>query len=54
MLRILLAACDTALDVFRAANSPLDEQLVADLARMTERTRAELERLESQGSGREA
>jgi hypothetical protein len=54
MLRILLAACDTALDVFRAANNPLDEQLVADLARMTERTRAELERLESRGSGCEA
>ena len=53
MLRILLAACYTALDVFRAADNPLDEQLVADLARMTERTRAELERLESQASGRE-
>ena len=45
MLRILHAACTTALDAFRAADSPVDAQLVLDLERMVERTRLELERL---------
>ena len=45
MLRILHAACSTALDAFRAADNPIDEQLVADLEAMVERTRLELERL---------
>jgi hypothetical protein len=42
MLRILLATCETALDAFRAADNPLDEAFVADLERITERTREEL------------
>jgi hypothetical protein len=42
MLRILLAICETTLDAFRAADSPVDGDFVADLERITERTRAEL------------
>jgi len=45
MLRILYGACPAALDAFRAADNPVDEQLVADLERMVERTRGEIERL---------
>jgi hypothetical protein len=45
MLRILHAACWTALDAFRAADNPVDAELVADLEKMVERTRVELERL---------
>jgi hypothetical protein len=45
MLRILHAACSTALDAFHAADNPVDTQLVADLEEMVERTRLELERL---------
>ena len=44
MLRILHAACSTALDAFHAADNPVDGQLVADLEKMVERTRLELER----------
>ena len=44
MLRILHAACLTALDAFRAADNPVDTELVIDLERMVERTRLELER----------
>lgn len=47
MLRILHAACSTALDAFHAADNPVDSQLVADLEEMIERTRVELERLVS-------
>jgi hypothetical protein len=47
MLRILLATCETTLDAFRAADSPLDTDFVADLQRITERTRAELAELVS-------
>lgn len=42
MLRILLATCETALDAFRAADNPIDAEFVADLERITERTRQEL------------
>lgn len=49
MLRILHAACSTALDAFHAADNPIDTQLVADLEDMVERTRGELERLVSRG-----
>lgn len=42
MLRILLATCETTLDAFRAADNPVDSDFVADLERITERTRAEL------------
>jgi hypothetical protein len=50
MLRILLATCETALDAFRAADNPLDEEFVADLKRITERTRRELFALAGQHS----
>jgi hypothetical protein len=45
MLRILYGACSAALDAFRAADNPVDEQLVADLETMVERTTGEIERL---------
>lgn len=45
MLRIVYAASATALDAFRAADNPIDTELVADLERMVERTRGEIERL---------
>ena len=47
MLRILHAACLTALDAFRAADNPVDTELVTDLEKMVERTRVELERFAS-------
>lgn len=47
MLRILYAACSTALDAFRAADNPIDGQLVADLEAMVARTLLELQRLEA-------
>ena len=45
MLRILYGACSAALDAFRAADNPVDDQLVADLETMVERTKGEIERL---------
>ena len=45
MLRILYGASATALDAFRAADNPVDSELVADLERMVERTQVEIERL---------
>ena len=45
MLRILYGACSAALDAFRAADNPVDEELVADLEVMVERTQDEIERL---------
>jgi hypothetical protein len=45
MLRILYGACAAALDAFHVADSPIGEQLVADLEKMVERTRGEIERL---------
>jgi hypothetical protein len=45
MLRILLATCETTLDAFQASDNPLDADFVADLQRITERTRAELAEL---------
>ncbi|HJQ50177.1 MAG TPA: hypothetical protein VJ838_06680 [Gaiellaceae bacterium] len=45
MLRILYGACAAALDAFHAADNPVDEQLVADLEDMVERTQGEIERL---------
>jgi hypothetical protein len=45
MLRILYGACSAALDAFRAADNPVDAQLVADLGSMMTRTRGEIERL---------
>jgi hypothetical protein len=45
MLRILYGACAAALDVFRATDNPVDQQLVVDLETMVTRTRSEIERL---------
>ncbi len=45
MLRILYGACVTALEAFRAADNRIDDQLVADLEAMVERTKGEIERL---------
>ena len=45
MLRILYGACSATLDAFRAADNPVDEQLVIDLETMVERTKGEIERL---------
>ena len=45
MLKILYGASAAALDAFRAADNPVDTQLVADLEKMVERTRLEIERL---------
>jgi hypothetical protein len=45
MLRILYGACAAALEAFHAADNPVDEQLVADLEAMVERTKGEIERL---------
>jgi hypothetical protein len=45
MLRILYGACSTALDAFRAADNPVDEQLVVDLEMMVSRTKREIAQL---------
>lgn len=45
MLRILYGASAAALDAFRAADNPVDVQLIVDLEAMLERTKAEIERL---------
>ena len=45
MLHILYGACTAALNAFRAADNPVDEELVADLEAMVVRTRGEIERL---------
>lgn len=50
MLRILYGACAAALDAFRAADNPVDEQLVADLEAMVDRTKSEIERLSALAS----
>ena len=42
MLRILLATCEQAIDAFRAADNPIDSELLNDLERVVERTRREL------------
>ena len=47
MLTILLATCETALDTLKAADNPIDTQLVVDLERVVARTRKELERWRS-------
>ena len=45
MLRILYGACAAGLDAFRAADNPVDGELVADLEAMVQRTKGEIERL---------
>ena len=45
MLHILYGACSAALNAFRAADNPVDEQLVRDLEAMVKRTQDEIEKL---------
>jgi hypothetical protein len=51
MLHILYGACSAALNAFRAADNPIDEQLVVDLETMIVRTQSEIERLAAQLAG---
>jgi len=44
VLKILLATSERALEAFQAADNPVDEEFVADLKRIVERTRAEVAR----------
>lgn len=48
MLNILYGASATALDAFRAADNPVDRELVKVLEVMVERTRGEIDRLVAQ------
>ncbi len=48
MLRILYGACTAALEAFRAADNPVDEQLVTDLEAMVDRTQREMDRLSAE------
>ncbi len=43
MLAILLATSERTLEAFEAADNPLDRDFVADLERIIERTRRELD-----------
>ena len=45
MLTILLATCETAVQAFQAADNPIDAELVADLEKMVERTRKQIDAL---------
>jgi len=45
ILKILIAASETALDAFRAADNPVDEEFVRDLERVLRRSREELDAL---------
>jgi hypothetical protein len=47
MLMILLGTCERALEAFQAADNPVDREFVADLERVIERTRTELEALKA-------
>ena len=42
MLILLLAASEQALETFQAADNPVDREFVADLERIIERTKREL------------
>lgn len=46
MLILLLATCEQTLVTLQAAHNEVDSELIADLNRMVERTRAELESLQ--------
>jgi hypothetical protein len=48
MLHILYGACSAALNAFRAADNPIDDQLVSDLEAMVSRTQNEIERLSAE------
>lgn len=45
MLHIIHGACTAALETFRADDTPVDRQLVADLDAVVRRTGDEIERL---------
>lgn len=45
ILKILIGATETALDAFRAADNPIDEELITDLERVLQRSRKELSAL---------
>lgn len=45
MLILLLAASEHALETFQAADNPLDREFVADLERIVERSKRELDAL---------
>lgn len=45
MLHILYGACSAALTAFKAADNPVDRQLVLDLETMVVRTRGEIDRV---------
>ena len=51
MLTILLATCETSLEMFKAADHPIDTSLVAELEKLVEHTRRELTTLRSSDSG---
>jgi len=48
MLVILIAACQTARTAFEAAGNAVDDELLADLSKMIERSEAELAKLSSE------
>ena len=54
MLQIVYGASAAALDAFRAADNPVDAELVADLERMVERTHGEIKRLAASLGGTRA
>ncbi len=54
MLIILIAACEAAQTAFEAADNELDVELRADLARMIDRSKSELERLSGRLADRPA
>lgn len=45
ILKILIGATETALDAFRAADNPIDAELITDLERVLQRSRKELSAL---------
>jgi hypothetical protein len=51
MLRILYGACSAALEAFRAADNPVDQQLILDLGTMVARTQDEIERMTARIAG---
>jgi hypothetical protein len=50
MLAILQATCETAVQAFQAAANPIDGELVADLEKMVERTRKQIDALRAEES----
>ena len=45
MLVILIAACETAVTAFEAADNAIDRELLADISKMVERSKGELAKL---------